>query len=181
MLLYIMKAFSNFTRRGFQAIWNSESFGSSVFFSGSSMSQPIYDHGVGREDPFYLGCLARTHLKTGDFSVFASYLRKNLIDIGSDGCDSTYMADRGFGSSPTWALTTYAPNALEQTWRLLKGLLRPGYTEPQNFGSGSRQTHLSQTPFQPLRQLALVVGHILANVQLLQELLRPTVLQIVQV
>lgn len=159
MLLYIMKAFSNFTRRGFQAIWNSESFGS----------------------PFYRGCLARTHLKTGDFSVFASYLRKNLIDIGSDGCDSTYMADRGFGSSPTWALTTYAPNALEQTWRLLKGLLRPGYTEPQNFGSGSRQTHLSQTPFQPLRQLALVVGHILANVQLLQELLRPTVLQIVQV
>ena len=51
------------------------------------------------------------------------YLLKYLLSKNGDVLTATWRS--GFGTVPL-GFSTYAPNAVERTWRLLKGLLKPG-------------------------------------------------------
>lgn len=94
-------------------------------------------------------------------------------------------ADRGLGAVPPGTSASQRSSSQRlgaNPWRrTLRVCFDLGKNRPKFCFGVVWQTHLSQAQFQPLRQLALVVGHILANVEVLQELLRPTLLQIVQV
>ena len=54
----------------------------------------------------------------------ASYLETHILDCSADLIKASWNS--GYGAVPL-GFTTYAPNAVESTWRVLKGLLDPGY------------------------------------------------------
>ena len=54
--------------------------------------------------------------------LLASYLEANLLEVSPDGSIAAAWQS-GFGKVPV-GFTTYAPNCIERSWRLLKSLLR---------------------------------------------------------
>ena len=56
--------------------------------------------------------------------LMADYLRKNVLDCKAQFIRAPWCS--GFGAVPL-GLTTYAPNAIEATWRVLKGILDPSF------------------------------------------------------
>ena len=54
-------------------------------------------------------------------ATMARYIRSNLLHVASDVIRASWQT--GFGAVPL-GCTTYAPNAIERSWRLLKGLLQ---------------------------------------------------------